>query len=88
VSISYSDRWRNFGIIFAFILFNIFIAVLSYWLFRVANLKGLTARFHKTKKGAKAKGAADEAGEKARKVAADAARPNGEKSGEKEESSV
>jgi ATP-binding cassette subfamily G (WHITE) protein 2 (PDR) len=83
VSISYSDRWRNFGIIFAFILFNIFIAVLTYWLFRVANLKTLTAKFHKTKKGAKAKGTADKAKDVAANVAAQGAHP-GERSGEKD----
>jgi ATP-binding cassette subfamily G (WHITE) protein 2 (PDR) len=83
VSISYSDRWRNFGIIFAFILFNIFIAVLTYWLFRVANLKNLTAKLHKTKKGAKAKGTAEKAGEGAANVAAQGAHP-GARSGEKD----
>jgi ATP-binding cassette subfamily G (WHITE) protein 2 (PDR) len=82
-SLSYSDRWRNFGIIFAFILFNIFIAVLTYWLFRVANLKTLTAKFHKTKKGAKAKGTADKAKDAAANVAAQGAHP-GERSGEKD----
>lgn len=33
--IYYKDRWRNFGIMFAYILFNVFIAVLSYWALRV-----------------------------------------------------
>ncbi|KAM0270056.1 hypothetical protein ACHAQH_009556 [Verticillium albo-atrum] len=33
--IFWSERWRNFGIMWAFILFNIFIAVVSYWAFRV-----------------------------------------------------
>ncbi|KAM0600644.1 hypothetical protein ACHAPN_000436 [Verticillium nonalfalfae] len=33
--IFYSERWRNFGIMWAFILFNIFVAVVSYWAFRV-----------------------------------------------------
>ena len=35
VSISYSDRWRNFGILWAFIIFNIVMAVFFYWLVRV-----------------------------------------------------
>lgn len=35
--IYWDDRWRNFGIMWAYILFNIFIAVLSYWLFRVKS---------------------------------------------------
>jgi ATP-binding cassette subfamily G (WHITE) protein 2 (PDR) len=83
VSISYSDRWRNFGILFAFIAFNIFLAVLTYWLFRVANLKTLTSKFHKTKKGAKAKGTAEKAKEGAENVAAQGAHP-GERSGEKD----
>ncbi|KAF2035084.1 ABC multidrug transporter-like protein [Setomelanomma holmii] len=83
VSISYSQRWRNFGILFAFIAFNVFIAVLTYWLFRVANLSSLTAKFHKTKKGAKAKGAADKVEEKAEDVAKQGAHP-GERSGEKD----
>jgi ATP-binding cassette subfamily G (WHITE) protein 2 (PDR) len=82
-SISYGDRWRNFGILFAFILFNVFIAVLTYYLFRVANLKTLTAKFHKTKKGAKAKGAAEKVGEEAAGVAAQGAHP-GQRSGEKD----
>jgi ATP-binding cassette subfamily G (WHITE) protein 2 (PDR) len=83
VSIYYSDRWRNFGILFAFIAFNIFIAVLSYWLFRVANLKTLTSKFHKTKKGAKVKGTAEKAKEGAENVAAQGAHP-GQRSGEKD----
>ncbi|USW58775.1 Putative ABC transporter-like, ATP-binding domain, AAA+ ATPase domain, CDR ABC transporter [Septoria linicola] len=35
VSISYSDRWRNFGILWAFIIFNVCAAVFFYWLARV-----------------------------------------------------
>ena len=83
VSISYSDRWRNFGILFAFIAFNIFVAVLTYWLFRVANLKTLSSKFHKTKKGAKAKGVVEKAGEGAANAAAQGAHP-GERNGEKD----
>jgi ABC-type multidrug transport system permease subunit len=33
--IYWGDRWRNYGIMWAFICFNIFIAVLVYYLFRV-----------------------------------------------------
>lgn len=40
VSISYSDRWRNFGILWAFIIFNICAAVFLYWLVRVPKNKG------------------------------------------------
>ena len=67
-SIYYSERWRNFGILFAFIGFNIFLAILTYYLFRVANLSNLTAKFHKTKGGAKAKGTAEKAGEGAKEA--------------------
>ncbi|OJJ46232.1 hypothetical protein ASPZODRAFT_133248 [Penicilliopsis zonata CBS 506.65] len=35
VNIYYSDRWRNIGILFAFIVFNFFAAFLLYWLVRV-----------------------------------------------------
>lgn len=35
VSSSYADRWRNLGIIFAFIGFNVFAAIFFYWLARV-----------------------------------------------------
>jgi ATP-binding cassette subfamily G (WHITE) protein 2 (PDR) len=35
VSSSYSHRWRNFGIMWAFIIFNAFAAVGIYWLARV-----------------------------------------------------
>ncbi|KAM0540650.1 hypothetical protein ACHAPJ_013551 [Fusarium lateritium] len=34
-NIYYSERWRNFGIVWAYIAFNIFIAVFSYYIFRV-----------------------------------------------------
>ncbi|KAJ4291758.1 hypothetical protein N0V90_009653 [Kalmusia sp. IMI 367209] len=36
-NIFYSERWRNFGILWAFVIFNIFVAVLTYWAFRVAK---------------------------------------------------
>ncbi|KUJ08928.1 ABC-transporter [Mollisia scopiformis] len=47
VDISYSTRWRNYGIGFAYIFFNIFMAVMLYYLFRVRNGsgKGLAQRF-------------------------------------------
>jgi len=38
--ISYSHRWRNFGIMFAFIAFNVFAAVGLYWLARVPKKSG------------------------------------------------
>lgn len=33
--IFWSQRWRNFGIIWAYIAFNVFVAVMTYWAFRV-----------------------------------------------------
>ncbi|KAJ5520314.1 CDR ABC transporter [Penicillium fimorum] len=33
--IEYGDRWRNFGIMWAFIIFNVFVATLMYYLIRV-----------------------------------------------------
>lgn len=86
-SIYYTQRWRNFGILFAFILFNVFIAVLTYWLFRVANVKNLTSKFHKTEKGAKAKGTTEEVGKGAANVAAQGAHP-GERSGQRDAGTV
>lgn len=34
-NIFYEERWRNFGIVWAYIVFNILIAVVSYYVFRV-----------------------------------------------------
>lgn len=56
VSISYGTRWRDYGIGFAFIFFNIFMAVFLYYFFRVRKgsgkglgerVKGLTGLFRK-----------------------------------------
>lgn len=41
VSSSYDTRWRDFGIIWAFIIFNIFAAVFLYWLARVPKPNGI-----------------------------------------------
>ncbi|WRT64947.1 uncharacterized protein IL334_001887 [Kwoniella shivajii] len=38
--LSYSHRWRNFGLMFAYIIFNIVAAVLIYWLARVPKNSG------------------------------------------------
>lgn len=35
VSSSYDERWRNFGLMWVYIIFNIFAAVFIYWLVRV-----------------------------------------------------
>ena len=40
VSISYSTRWRDYGIGFSYIFFNIFAAVLLYYLIRVRKGSG------------------------------------------------
>ena len=36
----YADRWRNFGIMWGFIIFNVFMALLFYWLLRVPRNGG------------------------------------------------
>jgi len=40
VSISFTTRWRDYGIGFAFIFFNIFAAVFLYYFFRVRKGSG------------------------------------------------
>lgn len=35
----YDERWRNFGIMWAYIIFNIVAALAFYWLFRVPRVK-------------------------------------------------
>ncbi|KAL3421854.1 ABC transporter cdr4 [Phlyctema vagabunda] len=35
VSSKYSERWRNFGLMWVFIIFNVFAAIFLYWLARV-----------------------------------------------------
>jgi ATP-binding cassette, subfamily G (WHITE), member 2, PDR len=53
VSMAYTERWRNFGIVWAYVIFNIFMAVLFYYCFRVAgfkkviSLEPLKKRWHK-----------------------------------------
>lgn len=39
VSISWDERYQNFGIMWSYIVFNIFLAVLLYYLFRVRSWK-------------------------------------------------
>ncbi|KAI8628388.1 ABC transporter ABCl1 [Xylariaceae sp. FL1651] len=46
IGISYDDRWRNFGLMFVYIAFNIFGALFLYWLTRVPK----KAKMEKTKK--------------------------------------
>ena len=68
--IYYGERWRNFGIMFAFIGFSIALAVLSYWAFRVAKWDTSKLR-PKGKTGRKAA----KAGEKAKQSAQEGAAP-------------
>ncbi|PGH21529.1 hypothetical protein AJ80_03197 [Polytolypa hystricis UAMH7299] len=44
VSSSYSDIWRNFGVMWVFIIANIFAACLLYWWFRVPKVKKPVAK--------------------------------------------
>jgi ATP-binding cassette subfamily G (WHITE) protein 2 (PDR) len=44
VGAKYEDRWRNFGIMWAFIIFNIFAALGLYWLVRVPKKKDSTGK--------------------------------------------
>jgi ABC-type multidrug transport system permease subunit len=39
VDIFYSDRWRNYGLMWAYIVFNVFAALALYWLARVPKRK-------------------------------------------------
>ncbi|KAH6696966.1 ABC-2 type transporter-domain-containing protein [Plectosphaerella plurivora] len=39
VSVDFNHRWRNFGILFAFCVFNMCVALLAYWLARVPRAK-------------------------------------------------
>lgn len=51
VASSYSHRWRDFGIIFGYIAFNVFAAVTLYWLVRVPK-KAKAPKAEKAKKEA------------------------------------
>lgn len=62
-NIFWPERWRNFGIVWAFVFFNVALAVLTYWAFRVA-------KWDKGKKGKSGKG-----GEVAQGVAQQGAQP-------------
>lgn len=35
LDIHYSERWRNFGLIWVYVVFNVFAALAAYWLMRV-----------------------------------------------------
>ena len=44
VNSSYSTAWRNFGILWAYVAFNVVMALFLYWLFRVPNKFGKKKR--------------------------------------------
>nr|AET72446.1 ATP-binding cassette transporter ifT1 [Cordyceps fumosorosea] len=47
----YKDRWRNFGILWVYVIFNIFAALFIYWLARVPKKNGLKNKKEESKKG-------------------------------------
>lgn len=51
VNISFAHRWRDFGIMFVFIIFNIFAAVGIYWLARMPKGKKYAGKDKAGKKG-------------------------------------
>lgn len=61
--IYWDDRWRNFGIVWAYVLFNIAVTVFLYYTFRVANVKAFS---FKKKSGAKAADASKKLASKGR----------------------
>ena len=56
INSSYANRWRDFGILWAFIIFNMFMAVFLYWLARVPK------KSKEDKEKAKAEKAAQKSG--------------------------
>lgn len=86
VNIHYSERWRNFGILFAFIAFNMFLAVSTYWLFRVVNFNSLKIKMRKSKKEAKVRQDAEKAKDRTQNVVAQGAHPGN--SGEEKDAGV
>lgn len=40
VDIYWGDRWRNFGIVWAFVIFNVFVTIMAYYFFRVRKSGG------------------------------------------------
>jgi ATP-binding cassette subfamily G (WHITE) protein 2 (PDR) len=70
-NIYYSQVWRNFGIFWAYIGFNIFAAVFLYWLFRVSSFSfsGVVEKMKGARKPGPKPIAKDEEGEKQENVA-------------------
>ncbi|KJY00318.1 ABC transporter like protein [Zymoseptoria brevis] len=60
VGISWSNRWRDFGLVWVYVFFNLGMAVFLYWFFRVRSHSKKTSK--KSKKGGDKKGAAAAAG--------------------------
>jgi ABC-type multidrug transport system permease subunit len=53
VNIFWSERWRNFGLVWAYVVFDIAVAIGVYYVFRVKKGKafqGLSTRFKSAKK--------------------------------------
>jgi ABC-type multidrug transport system permease subunit len=42
VASSYDERWRNFGLIWAYVAFNVFATLILYWYVRVCGSPGLS----------------------------------------------
>ncbi|KAB5562756.1 ABC-2 type transporter [Coniochaeta sp. 2T2.1] len=40
VDISWDDRWRNWGLVWAYVVFNVFVTITAYWFFRVRKSGG------------------------------------------------
>ncbi|OIW31251.1 hypothetical protein CONLIGDRAFT_574468 [Coniochaeta ligniaria NRRL 30616] len=40
VGINWDDRWRNWGLVWAYIVFNVFVTITAYWFFRVRKSGG------------------------------------------------
>jgi ABC-type multidrug transport system permease subunit len=49
--IYWSQRWRNFGIVWVFVFFNIFMAVVLYWVFRIKKWKSPSSKPTKVSTG-------------------------------------
>ncbi|TLD22621.1 ABC-2 type transporter [Venturia nashicola] len=49
-NVKYDTRWRDFGIVWAYVIFNIFVAVLTYYVFRVKKWKKGTGKSKPAKK--------------------------------------
>jgi ABC-type multidrug transport system permease subunit len=79
-NIFWSERWRNFGIVWAYVFFNFFIAVLTYYLFRVRKWNTGASKGKKSKQKSEVKAVAEDAGDAAKvAVGGEAHSPNVEK---------